>query len=65
MSAATQEAIWLKQLIAEISSSDQSPVLIYDDNQLAIAMDHINIDTNNQHVSSLILVVDAGIMSRL
>ena len=38
MSAATQEAIWLKQLIAEISSSDQSPVLIYEDNQSAIAM---------------------------
>ena len=40
MSAATQEAIWLKQLIAEISSSDQSPVVIYEDNQLAIAMVH-------------------------
>ena len=38
MSTATQEAIWLRQLIAEISNSSESPTLIFEDNQSAIAM---------------------------
>ena len=38
MSTATQEAIWLRQLIAEISNSSKSPTLMFEDNQSAIAM---------------------------
>ena len=32
MSTATQEAIWLRQLIAEISNSSKSPTLMFEDN---------------------------------
>ena len=38
MSTATQEAIWLRQLIAEITSSEETPILVYEDNQSAIAI---------------------------
>ena len=38
MSTATQEAIWLRQLIAEVSNSSKSPTLMFEDNQSAIAM---------------------------
>ncbi len=38
MSAATQEAVWLRQLIAEITSSEKTSILLHEDNQSAIAM---------------------------
>ena len=38
MSTATQEAIWLLRLIAEITSSKETSILVYEDNQSAIAM---------------------------
>ncbi len=40
MSAAVQESVWLHQLISELTDSSLgiNPVLIYEDNQAAIAM---------------------------
>lgn len=38
VSTAAQEAIWLRQLINELSNSNESPILIFEDNQSAIAM---------------------------
>lgn len=40
MSAAAQESVWLRQLISELTNSllGINPVLIYEDNQAAIAM---------------------------
>ena len=39
MASAAQESVWLRQLITELSnSSAETPTLIYEDNQLAIAM---------------------------
>ena len=38
LAGAAQECIWLRQLIAELEGSSQSPMLLYEDNQAAIAM---------------------------
>ena len=39
MASAAQESVWLRQLIAELTNSfPESPTLIYEDNQSAIAM---------------------------
>ena len=38
MYSATQEAMWLRQLIAEITSSKETPILVYEDNQSGIAI---------------------------
>lgn len=40
MASATQESVWLRQLIAELTNSSvaEAPTLIYEDNQSAIAM---------------------------
>ena len=40
LAAATQEALWLKQLIAELTFSNTTPTTIFEDNQSAIAMTH-------------------------
>ena len=39
MSSAAQELVWLRHLIAELTNSpEQSPTILYEDNQSAIAM---------------------------
>ena len=38
LSSAVQETIWLRQLISELGSAPQTPTVIYEDNQAAIAM---------------------------
>ena len=38
LSSAVQEIIWLRQLISELGSAPQTPTVIYEDNQAAIAM---------------------------
>ncbi len=43
MANAAQESVWLRQLMAElINSSDETPTLLYEDNQSAIAMSKKN-----------------------
>ena len=38
MASTAQESVWLRQLIAELTNSPEAPILIYEDNQSAIAM---------------------------
>lgn len=38
LSSATQEAVWLRQLISELVASSDEPTVIYEDNQSAIAI---------------------------
>ena len=38
LAGATQEAVWLRQLVSDLNVNCQSPLLIYEDNQSAIAM---------------------------
>ena len=38
MANAAQESVWLGQLMAEFTNSDEAPMLLYEDNQSAIAM---------------------------
>ena len=38
LAAATQEAIWLNRLLFEMSNDNNSPILIFEDNQAAIAI---------------------------
>lgn len=40
LSAAVQESLWLKQLISELTISNETPTIIFEDNQSAIAMTH-------------------------
>ncbi len=40
LSAAAQEAMWLKQLMSELTTSNDQPITIFEDNQSAIAMTH-------------------------
>ena len=38
LSAATQEALWMRQLLTNLSVTVEKPITIYEDNQSAIAM---------------------------
>ena len=38
LSAATQEALWMRQLLTNLSVNVEKPITIYEDNQSAIAM---------------------------
>lgn len=38
LSSATQEAVWLKQLLSELQIEQSKPTVIYEDNQSAISM---------------------------
>ncbi len=40
LSAAAQEAMWLKQRMSELTTSNDQPITIFEDNQSAIAMTH-------------------------
>ena len=38
LSAATQETLWMRQLLTNLSVNVEKPITIYEDNQSAIAM---------------------------
>ncbi len=38
LSSAAQESVWLRQLMTELGSGPETPTLIFEDNQSAIAM---------------------------
>ena len=38
LASATQEAVWLRRLTADLQVDSKSPLVIYEDNQSAIAM---------------------------
>lgn len=38
MTSAAQESVWLRQLMSELTDSSEEPIMIYEDNQAAIAM---------------------------
>jgi len=53
LSAATQEAVWLRRLLPDIKATPKTPTIIREDNQGAIAIaknpiSHANLSCKNQ-----------------
>ena len=51
LAAATQEALWMRQLISEMKAEHPKSIVIHEDNQFAISMTRNPLHGRSKHIS--------------
>ena len=65
LASATQEAIWLQQLLTDLKSKPNGPMLIFEDNQAAICMRRMHSTMDVQNTLTLNIILSENILLKL